>query len=346
MSASKAIARAQRHVTASKDTADDVKAMAANLPGCIEEASFFALPQDLVFSTIEAYKGELTEEQINKLDELVKKTYGHRAQKKFKQLETIVSCLASIQEAKAAEATPVAEEEDNVEAGEEEENREAGEEEEVADGIQESEVPEGLLRSIWKGDLKGVQHYIHKSAKMDEYFERVGYPLHCAVFQEKADIVEYLLKKGAKVNQAGALGQTPLHFACQCEEQKILNLLLAAKDINVNAKDDEGDTPLIVASRTGKVNFMKALIAKGANVNAQNNTMSSALHEAARYGQVDAAKLLCDSNANVSLMDNNFKAPFMIAIESGASEIAQIIQAKFSQANEIVFDPVSDDSDE
>ena len=341
----KYVQRAQRHVTASKDTKSDAESMAKDFLNVINDPGFFKLPQELAFQTIELYKGELTEEQINKLDEEVKKNYGHRAQRKFKSLETIVQCLQNIAESKAAEIDPVAEEEDgDGEAGEEEEFY-PEEEEFEDDGIADEDVPEGLLRSIWTGDFKKVQHYIHKNAKMDENFDRVGYPLHCAVFQDRTEIVEYLLRKGAKVNQPGALGQTPLHFACQGDVKQIFDLLMNERSINLDAKDEEGDTPLIVAARNGKVDYIKALVAKGANINAQNNSNSTALHEAAKAGKYDAAVALVDLNANMNLMDSNFKTPFMVACESGSSDIASMLQMKYSQANEIIIEPYSDDDD-
>ena len=341
----KYVQRAQRHVTASKDTADDAKSMAKDFLNVINDPAFYNLPQDLIFQTIENFTGELTEEQITKMDEAIKKNHGHRAQKKFRTLETITQSLQNIAEGKAAQATPVAEEEDGDEAvGEEEEF--AGEEEDFVDeGIADEDVPEGLLRSIWTGDFKQVQHYIHKNSKMEEQFDRVGYPLHCAVFQDRTEIVQYLLKKGAKVNQPGALGQTPLHFACQGDVAEIFDMLMKTKGIDVNAKDDEGDTPLIVAARNGKVNYIKQLVAKGAKIDQQNNSNSTALHEAAKACKYDAAVALVELNANMNLMDGNFKTPFMVACESGASDIASMLQNKFSQSNQILIEPYSDDDD-
>lgn len=229
---------------------------------------------------------------------------------------------------------------------EEFEEEDFGEEEQVADdGIDEDDVPEGMLRAAFTGDMKALQHAVHKHPEqMKDMYERIGYPLHCAVFNEKPEAVEYLLRKGAKVNQKGALGQTPLHFACQGEDKKVFAMIIGAKGVEVDAVDEEGDTPLILCGRHNKAEYASELIAKGAKVNLQNKVGESALHAAAQYGALETVKVLVKAGGNINLMDSKFKSPFILACENHSADVAAFLQNEFSkQQAAIVIEDYSDD---
>jgi len=51
------------------------------------------------------------------------------------------------------------------------------------------------------------------------------YPLHVAIKNKRVDIVEYLLKKGAKKNQRNGWGRTPLELAIQMTFSEAVNVL-------------------------------------------------------------------------------------------------------------------------
>jgi ankyrin repeat protein len=60
-------------------------------------------------------------------------------------------------------------------------------------------------------------------------------PLFYACKQDNPDVIEYLVSKGAKINE----GVNPLIPAIYNENAPIANILIS-KGINVNMKDDKG----------------------------------------------------------------------------------------------------------
>ena len=69
-----------------------------------------------------------------------------------------------------------------------------------------------------------------------------------------------LARKEIQINQGKINGATPLHKACQKDHVKVVNALLARKEIQINQTTNEGDTPLIVASYLGNALVVKALL--------------------------------------------------------------------------------------
>jgi len=60
---------------------------------------------------------------------------------------------------------------------------------------------------------------------------------------------------------------------------------------NVDARYDEGQTPLHVASQLGRVQAMRSLIDRGANTNAENEDGETPLFLVSRNGNEEATKL-------------------------------------------------------
>lgn len=97
-----------------------------------------------------------------------------------------------------------------------------------------------------------------------------------------------LLSKGARVNQSG---WSALHYAAIKGHSKIVTLLLS-KGAQVNEPSPEGDTPLILAVRSGDINTVQALINAGANPLLSNFKAQNAIETARSEGRGSLATAL------------------------------------------------------
>jgi cytohesin len=79
-------------------------------------------------------------------------------------------------------------------------------------------------------------------------------------------MAELLLAKGADVNGAGRLGDTPLHGAAKRGHKQLVELLVA-KGANVDAVEIAGETPLVQAIQERHEDVVAALLNHGANPN-------------------------------------------------------------------------------
>ena len=99
--------------------------------------------------------------------------------------------------------------------------------------------------------------------------------------------------------------------------QKAKDLVRAGAD--VNARDEDGLTPLMYFAELGNKDAVKFLIAHGANVNAKEEDGETALMHAAYYGYTDVADLLIKNKADVNDINVYGETALIIAVENGYS---------------------------
>ena len=138
-------------------------------------------------------------------------------------------------------------------------------------------------------------------------------PLHDAAKNGNVDEVNRLIAAGADVNaKEDEFGATPLHFASR---DYITEALLAA-GADVNAKDNNGHTPLHLASFNSLNDIAAVLLIADAEVNARNNSGWTPLHWA---GSADMASRLIIAGANVNAKNSNEQTPLHVACYRGFS---------------------------
>ena len=92
------------------------------------------------------------------------------------------------------------------------------------------------------GHTDVIESIIGHGFQVDAHSSSGYTALHYAARENMVSAVELLLDAGADANARTEHGKTPLHFSARCGQRTALPLLL--KGANVNAVDNDGNTPL------------------------------------------------------------------------------------------------------
>ncbi|KAG6973948.1 hypothetical protein JG688_00003297 [Phytophthora aleatoria] len=92
---------------------------------------------------------------------------------------------------------------------------------------------------------------------------------------------------------------------------------------DVNAKDENGYTPLQAAVSYNHMELVVFLLASGADVKLGDNEMDTPLH---RCETVECAKLLLDHGADLNARNSEGQTPYDIAIEDEHKELKTLYE--------------------
>lgn len=118
------------------------------------------------------------------------------------------------------------------------------------------------------GDLRILQAVVEAGAWVTFHGEPCNYeaPLVKAAYKKNAEMVKYLLMKGANPNESWApCDALPLHIAAKLGSTDVIELLLEA-GADVNTRDCNGMSALMHACRSGEKNAVEILLSRGADV--------------------------------------------------------------------------------
>ena len=152
--------------------------------------------------------------------------------------------------------------------------------------------------------------------------------------------VKRLLNEGADVNAKDEDGWTPLHWAAYYGHLNVVKLLVD-RGADVNAKSKAGETPLHWAAANGHLDVVEFLVDRGADVNAKSKAGWTPLHLAADKGHLDIAKLLLDRGADINAKNGGGKTPLDLAREKKYWDIVNFLEKAVENAENILETKIS-----
>ncbi|MGM9514483.1 ankyrin repeat domain-containing protein [Roseateles sp. DB2] len=197
---------------------------------------------------------------------------------------------------------------------------------------------------------------VFRAATDDEFRD-----LMLAAARDQPSFVMKLLLSGVDPNQADAQRNTALHKAIMEESERVVKLLIEHPQTDVNALNQAGETPVMLAALRGRLPWVQALVRRGALINeagftalhyacsgpdngvaawlvsqgaeldARSPNGSTPLMMAAGYGSPDAVEVLLQAGANASLVNDKGLSALDFARQSGRPELMRRIQAALSE---------------
>ena len=143
--------------------------------------------------------------------------------------------------------------------------------------------------------------------------------LHNAAKIGFKELVQQLIKDGANVAIGDYDKKTPLHYAATKEVAALLML-------NINARDESGNTPLHLAVQDNRLEVVSFLIANGAKLNVENKNGYTPLQLAFEYNRLhpnftrnrlEILYLLINNGAKLNVKNIEGNTPLHLAIQYG-----------------------------
>lgn len=152
-----------------------------------------------------------------------------------------------------------------------------------------------------------------------------GYSFLQAVRDGKGeDVVNILAKPGTRIinTRDPSTGEAALHIVAKRGDDKYTRFLLQQDGVDANIRDNQGNTPLIFATRGGYEAVVSSLLAAKANPNAVNSDGDMPLMLAVLRRDVSMARDLLDAGADPDKADRAGRTVRDAVMENAARDRA------------------------
>lgn len=146
-----------------------------------------------------------------------------------------------------------------------------------------------------------------------------------AIQRDDAATITTLLQRGFDPNTRDPRGQVGLMLALKADTLKAFDALMQARNLRVEERNAQDESPLMMAALRGHLEAVRALIARDADVNKPGWTP---LHYAATGTQPQQPAiiaLLLENYAFIDAASPNGTTPLMMAVHYGTSESVQVL---------------------
>ena len=202
-------------------------------------------------------------------------------------------------------------------------------------GADAETIDEAFVSAAEKGHPDVMHILLEKGARLNEIRARAllaaaGSTTVGVADQDRSETVKFLLSHGADVNAKDKEGWTGLLLAVDQGRTSVVQTLLD-EGADVNAKCEcrgylfGGWTALMMASRDGRDEIVSVLVAKHAAVDIRNNSGKTALTLAAAKGDAAVVRTLLDAGADVNVRDGEGRTPLMQTALEGNVEVANVL---------------------
>lgn len=179
-----------------------------------------------------------------------------------------------------------------------------------------------LYMALQRGDIDQLERHIYWGSDIQALTPDGLRPLHIAATKGNVVMAKQLLKHGADVNALDSEGVTALQHAILTGRTQVADVLLA------NGATLNADRLLLLAAAQGTSDrdVIRYLVKHGADINRRDSNGDTALLLAVRDGNLRLARHLIDQGADVNASDRDGRTVLSLALSMGQTELATLLR--------------------
>lgn len=175
-------------------------------------------------------------------------------------------------------------------------------------------MTEIMKQMIINNDRKAFMVMLRDAQNVNQKDSRMNSLLHMCCDSGRPEIAEFLLLKGARMNDENMKGFTPLMTCIQSNQLAIMKMLIDF-GADLNAISQKGNrTALLHAVQLRRIEMVRLLLEAEADPNIVQFDGKSALHIAIQLMSIQIVDLLLLHRANILLKDNQNMYPYDISV--------------------------------
>lgn len=201
-----------------------------------------------------------------------------------------------------------------------------------ADAINEKTGDTALHLAVLQKNVEVIEALIKRGARIDMPNKMSITPMQIAVEREYLEIIRILHKAGADINRKNDKGESLLHIAATSAGLETIELLIEL-GAELDILDARRQTPLFRAAKKGYLVVMLTLEEKGADIHITDTYGRSLLHYAAWHGQVEVVEWLIKNGLKVTSRTKHGMTPLHWAVANSQLKVAHVLLRVGSEVN-------------
>jgi ankyrin repeat protein len=171
-----------------------------------------------------------------------------------------------------------------------------------------------IVRAAQSGNIDLIEYLLTNGADIDAIGGTDNSnSLVAAIGNQHWRAANFLLKEGINIEYIRPDGFTALHFATTSAAPVDLVQQLIEKKLDINARNKNSDTALILATYHNNTSHTDALINAGADINLKNNNGETPLHFAIHHSNFSIARKLVERGASIYSTNLQGQSPYSMA---------------------------------
>ncbi|CAL8067963.1 unnamed protein product [Calicophoron daubneyi] len=188
-----------------------------------------------------------------------------------------------------------------------------------------------------EGHYEVVKSLVEGQAAVDEPDTFGITPLLWSVYNNHKNVAVYLMEHGAKYTKTSKQGHTIVHFIAHSGAAGILkHLYKKCRTLKIDQKDQNGQTPFLVAATRGNQLLMEVFKHENCNVGTKDKQQRTALHLAAWKGHANVVSYLLQLPAVQKLIDEpdiEGRTALHLALSANQPECVRLLLLAGANAN-------------